>query len=33
MPYELAGALDALAALDPRVKDMAEYRRLKDLLD
>ncbi len=33
MPYELAGTLDALAELDPRVKEMAEYRRLKDLLD
>lgn len=33
MPYELAGALDALAELDPRIKDMSEYRRLKDLLE
>jgi len=33
MPYEMAGALDALAELDPRVKDMPEYRRLKDLLE
>lgn len=33
MLYELAGALDALAELDPHVKDMAEYRRLKDLLE
>lgn len=33
MPYELAGALDALSELDPRIKDMPEYRRLKDLLE
>ena len=33
MPYELGGALDTLAELDSRVKDMPEYRRLKDLLE
>lgn len=33
MPYELGGALDALAELDPRVKDTPEYRRLKGIVE
>ncbi|MEV5023467.1 SIR2 family protein [Sphingobium sp. LMA1-1-1.1] len=33
MPYELESALDALAELDPTIKDMPEYRRLRDLLE
>lgn len=33
MPFDMGSALDALADLEPNIKDMPEYRRLKGLLE